>query len=228
MPVAVRFSVVVEAIYKRLYEVYGPQGWWPVVAPDTSGGHLTRYHPGDYGYPRDDAERFEICVGAILTQNTAWLNVEQALVRLAALKALCPQAVIELPQAVLIEALRPSGYFTVKAKKLVVFARYYLAFNGRTPKREDLLQVWGIGPETADSMLLYGYGQPELVVDAYTRRIFSHLGLVSEDITYHALKEFCQPQLPPAVEVYQEFHALLVAHAKNHYRRRPYNEPLLG
>jgi len=202
----------------ELLEVYGPQGWWPLLGHEgcnpTKTGSVTGYHPGDYTFPHDEAERFEICAGAILTQNTAWPNVEKALTALAASGALEPEAILHLPDPELAALIRPSGYHNTKARKLKELAAFFRDLRGRTPTRNGLLAVWGIGPETADSILLYAYGEPEMVVDAYTRRVLERLGWVVEATSYEALKHFCAENLPEETTVYQEFHALVVEHAK--------------
>ena len=201
-----------------LLEAYGPQGWWPLLGHDggnpTKTGSSTGYHPGDYSFPRNQAERFEICVGAILTQNTAWPNVEKALRALAGKTALNPDAILRLSEPELAALIRPSGYHNAKARKLKELATFFQNLQGRTPDRNALLAVWGIGPETADSVRLYAYGQLEMVVDAYTRRVFEHLGWVSAPSSYEALKRLCLENLPEDTLLYQEFHALLVEHAK--------------
>jgi endonuclease III related protein len=218
-------------IYGALLDAYGPQGWWPLLdvrgCQPTATGQLRGYHPGDYGFPRTHAQRFEICVGAVLTQNTAWPNVEQALLNLRRLDALLPERILAVSDAALEEAIRPSGYFRVKRRKLRELAAAYVGFAGRVPSRDALLGVWGIGPETADSIRLYAYGQAEMVVDAYARRVLAALEWVPGNASYDAVKAFCSGGLPQDVPTYQEFHALLVEHAKRCYRRRPWNDKLL-
>lgn len=217
-------------IYRRLLATYGPQGWWPVGGLEGGAGARDRlergYHPGDYSYPRTDAEQFEICIGAILTQNTAWKNVERALVSLHGTGGLRPSALLAMSQEELAAAIRSSGYFNAKTRKLRVFSEFHLSLAGRTPSRAELLNLWGVGPETGDSMLLYAFGQLHMVVDAYTRRIFEHLGLITDTATYDDIADLCEADLPRELVVYQEMHALLVEHAKRHYRRRPYADPL--
>lgn len=206
------------SLYRRLLEAYGPQGWWPLLehagCNPTKTGSGRGYHPGDYGYPRTERQRFEIGAGAILTQNTAWPNVEKALLALQAREALSPGAILALPEAELAALVRPSGYFNAKARKLREFSRFFLALGGAVPERAALLGVWGIGPETADSIRLYAYSQLEMVIDAYTRRILEAEALVDPGLSYEALKSFCIAQLPAEVAVYQEFHALMVEYAK--------------
>jgi endonuclease III related protein len=205
-------------MYSELLEAYGPQGWWPLMTHDgvnpTKTGSITGYHPGDYSFPRNDSERFEIYVGAILTQNTAWPNVEKALKALTAAKALNPDAMLTLPESDLAALIRPSGYHNTKARKLKEVATFVLKLGHRVPERTELLAVWGIGPETADSIRLYAYGQPEMVVDAYTRRVLEPLGWIAGKSSYETLKRYCIENLPEDVRTYQEFHALIVEHAK--------------
>ena len=219
-------------LFPRLLERYGTQGWWPLLAHagvnPTKTGVLRGYHPGDYSFPHTARERFEICVGAILTQNTAWPHAERALRNLDTLDALNgPDALLAIPQATLLAAIRPSGYFNAKARKVIALAEFLQTCPTSTPSRPALLSVWGIGPETADSIRLYAFRQPEMVVDTYTRRILAHLGLVENKIGYDNLKAFCVRELDSSVEVYQEFHALMVEHAKRCYARAPYLDWLL-
>ena len=218
-------------VYRQLFSTYGPQGWWPLSDCRLEDPQYTRaaagYHPGNYALPRNNTQRFEICLGAILTQNTAWKNAEQALLQLQARNGLCPQGILNLPLNTLAETIKPSGYYNVKAQKIQCFSEFWISLRDRTPERSKLLEVWGVGPETADSILLYAYGQPHIVVDSYTRRILAHLGIVHPDISYPDLKAVCTEQLPDSIAVYQEFHALVVEHAKRYYRRRPYEDPIL-
>ncbi len=219
-------------LHRILFDAYGPQGWWPLLdcrgVNPTAAGVLRGYHPGDYTYPRTEGQRFEICLGAVLTQNTAWTNVEQALLRLAARRVLHrPRAIQEMEAAELEECIRPSGYFRVKARKLRELGRFYESLGGRIPEREALLAVWGIGPETADSILLYAYGRPVIVIDAYTRRILDAAGLVPADEPLEVARRYCDEQLPRDTPLRQEFHALMVEHGKRVYSRRPWIDPLL-
>ncbi len=206
------------ALTERLYAAYGPQGWWPLLehrgSNPTLTGRLTGYHPGDYSFPRTEAQRFEICCGAILTQNTAWPNVEKALQALADQGLLAPRWILGVSEDRLQQAIRPSGYFRAKARKLRALCEFYLWLAGRSPSREQLLQVWGVGPETADSILLYAYAQTEMVVDAYTLRILRRHGYQRREPSYAAAKAYCERNLPRSLAGYQEFHALMVEHAK--------------
>jgi endonuclease-3 related protein len=208
-----------------LLAAYGEQGWWPLRAfagrNPTSTGRFTGYHPGDYRWPRTAAQRFEIACGAILTQNTAWPNVERALENLAGAGWLSPEALLSVPVPKVEGAIRPSGYFRAKTLKLRHFSAFFLRLDGRVPTRDELLSVWGIGPETADSIRLYAYAQLEMVVDAYTRRVLSREGYWAEPLDYAATKRFCAARVERTVPAYQEFHALMVEHGKRLGARPP-------
>lgn len=183
--------------YKELLKKYGQQGWWPIQG---------KYHLGDFSYPKNDKQRFEICLGAILTQNTAWKNVEKALKNL---KGITPKRLIAMKDDDLKTAIRPAGYYNQKAKKLKIFVEFFIDLNGKTPSREDLLSLWGIGPETADSILLYAYNIPTFVVDTYTKRLFK-----LENRSYEEVKKLFESKLSSDHKLFQEFHALIVEHAK--------------
>ena len=207
-----------EAFASALLGAYGPQGWWPLLAHAGSNptltGRLTGYHPGDFTFPHTNAERFEICCGAILTQNTAWTNVERALDQLTRKELLSPRAILSATDDTLETAIRSSGYFRAKAKKLRVFSEFYLRLGGQTPSRDALLDIWGIGPETADSIRLYAFKETEMVVDAYTLRVLLRHGYCRPPLDYARAKRYCERHLPCSLEGYQEFHALMVEHAK--------------
>ncbi|MFH1210820.1 MAG: endonuclease III domain-containing protein [archaeon] len=210
-------------VYKFLYSCYGPQGWWPLASHKgvnpTKTGSSSGYHPGDYSFPRNDSERFEICVGAVLTQNTSWAQTEKAIRNLKSIGALTPLSMRGIDEKKLCKAIRPAGYFNQKAKKLRLFSDFYINLDGKVPSRDELLSVWGIGEETADSMLLYAFNVPTFVVDAYTKRVFSNLGLVDRDAGYDEVKGFFEKGIRKDLVVYQEYHALLVEHAKRFYGR---------
>lgn len=194
-------------IYDELLERYGPQHWWPGETP------------------------FEVCIGAILTQNTNWGNVEKAIANLKAAAVLNVTALADLQPSALAELIRPAGYFNVKADRLQQFVRFLqVQHQGSLDSlfhapwqqtRTELLTVKGIGPETADSILLYAGQKPSFVVDAYTRRIFSRLGLVPEEIGYDQLRDFFMTTLPASTAFFNEYHALIVQHGKQYCRPRP-------
>jgi endonuclease-3 related protein len=183
------------ALHRAMLEALGPSHWWPGESP------------------------FEVMVGAILTQNTSWANVAKAIATLRAADLLDPERLDAVPVDELAELIRPAGYFRLKAGRLKHFLGFLresgydlpaLAARDTAALREDLLAVTGIGPETADSILLYALGHPVFVVDAYTRRIASRHGLVPEDIDYHELQSFFADALPPDAALFNEYHALLV------------------
>jgi endonuclease-3 related protein len=213
-------------LYVRLLRAYGPQGWWPLASRAGRPGFDERgYHPGVYGLP-GPRERFEVVAGAVLTQNTAWLNAEAALAALRAAKLLTPPALLACPPRPLASLIRASGYYNQKARKLRGLAACLAGLSTAggitgTPTREALLAVWGIGPETADSILLYAWHRLVPVVDAYTRRLFQRLGWLEGREGYEELAGLCRAGLPAEVPVHQEFHALVVRHAKEHCRSSP-------
>ena len=193
------------AVFDRLLAQHGPQHWWPGDSP------------------------FEIMVGAVLTQNTAWRNVERAIDYLRAAGLLDAAYILACDDDRLARLLRPSGYFNVKATRLKALCRWILDAGGvealgRWPTdrlRHGLLAVKGVGPETADDILLYAFERPVFVVDAYTRRLFSRLGLCAPDVGYEALRHAFERVLPPDVALFNEYHALIVAHGKDVCRPRP-------
>ena len=198
---------MLQLVYDRLFDTYGHQHWWPGETP------------------------FEVCVGAILTQNTNWGNVEKAIVNLKGAGKLSVSGIAGLEPSALAELIRPAGYYNLKALRLQNFVRFLVEqYNGSLDSlfsnpwqqtRIELLNVKGIGPETADSILLYAGEKPNFVVDAYTRRIFSRLGMVPDDISYDQLRAFFMDQLPADTALFNEFHALIVIHCKQACRTKP-------
>ena len=196
-----------ERDYQRMAAHYGPTHWWPGGSP------------------------FEIALGAILTQNTAWTNVEKAIANLKRSKLLSPHKILACPVPELHAALRPSGYFRQKAERVRLFCQHLLDHYGGSvkrmarrplgPLRAELLELKGIGPETADDILLYACDKPVFVVDAYTRRIFSRHGLVPEDMGYEDLRAFFEGKLAKDVQLYKEYHGLIVWTGKDFCRKQP-------
>ncbi len=194
-----------KTVYNKLFRAYGPQHWWPGDTP------------------------FEIMVGAILTQNTAWSNVEKAIANLVAKDKLHPRAIANSRHDHLAGWLRPSGYFNIKAERLKSFCRWYVEAGefaeldrlDTRGLREALLGVKGVGPETADDILLYAFNRPVFVIDAYTRRLFARLGRFTGDEGYEAMRLVFEQALGPDVPLYNEYHALIVRHAKEICRVRP-------
>ena len=168
-------------------------------------------------------------VGAVLTQNTSWTNVERALQRMKGVVALEAAPIAALPVDVLADALRPAGYYNVKAQRLQALCRWVVDQGGMETLhgmetqalRTGLLGVHGVGPETADDIVLYAFGRPVFVIDAYTRRLFARLGFVQGHETYEDMREHFERALPHDPVLYNEYHALIVEHAKTTCRTRP-------
>jgi len=194
-------------IYRRLMDRYGPQRWWPAQEP------------------------FEVIVGAILTQSAAWANVEKAITNLRTTGKLSAEMLRRLPDAELSKLIYPSGYYNVKARKLKAFADWLGEnFNDDLNKlflldteqlRPQLLAIYGIGEETADSIILYAGNKPVFVIDAYTRRVISRLGLAPDENSYSAYQALFMANLPADTRLFNEYHALLVRLAKEVCRARP-------
>ncbi|MBU4502694.1 MAG: hypothetical protein KKA79_08910, partial [Nanoarchaeota archaeon] len=165
---------------------------------------------------RTPEEQFEICIGAILTQSTSWKNVEKALLALKTSGLLNKEKLQSVNLAKLARTIKPAGYFNQKAKKIKSFVKY----KGKIT-REELLIIWGCGPETVDSILLYAYNKPVFVIDAYTKRIMSRLGLCDKNISYEELQDMFHKNLRKDYYLFNEFHALFVEHAKQYCRTKP-------
>ena len=195
-------------IYEELLRQYGCQGWWPING---------KYHPKDYRLPNSRNQVYETCIGAILTQSIGWASVEKALGNLKMLNVIDPEKLMKLDDDTLKQAIKPAGYFNQKARKLREFTKLFITLNNRVPSREQLLNIWGIGNETADSMLLYAFKVPTFVVDSYTKRIFIKLKYIPQNADYNAIKGLFERNLPPNLIIYQEYHAMIVEHAKRYY-----------
>ncbi|MBI2860926.1 MAG: endonuclease [Chloroflexi bacterium] len=200
-------SRALQDIYCRLFACYGPQHWWPADEP------------------------FEVMVGAILTQSTSWTNVEKAITSLKSAGALSPRALRQLPQDEVARLIHSCGYHNVKARRLKSFVQWLgevcgddldRLFAARADElRKQLLSVYGVGEETADSILLYAGGKPVFVIDAYTRRITSRVGLSTSDAGYGALQSLFTDNLPADAALFNEYHALLVRLGKEVCRPGP-------
>lgn len=200
-------SRILREIFDSMQKHFGLTHWWPGDSP------------------------FEIALGAILTQNTAWTNVEKALDNVKAKDWLSPRALTEAPQEEVEQVLRPSGYYRQKTERVRLFCNHLLEqYDGRMEKmaerplaelREELLSLKGIGPETADDILLYACDKEVFVIDAYTRRIFSRCGLVEEKIAYHLLQGLIESNFKKDLKDYQEFHGLIVWTAKDFCKKKP-------
>ncbi len=192
-------------IHDDLLARFGPQHWWPGDTP------------------------FEVVIGAILTQSTSWRNVERAIANLKKQGILNPEGLHRIDEKELALLIKSAGYYNAKARKLKEFMNHlYQNYDGDLDRmfsrptdelRQELLSIWGIGPETADSIRLYAAGKPVFVADAYTKRIYSRLGLVDEGIDYDGLKDYSEKNLPRDAVIFNEFHALLVKLGKEHCRK---------
>lgn len=201
-----RTAETLKSFYNAMFAAYGPQHWWP--------GNT----------------RTEVIVGAILTQNTAWKNVERAIDNLRDAGALDWQRLDELPIEQLAELIRPSGTFNVKARRLKAFVHWFMdRYDGDLDTmfatnvhslREELLSVSGIGRETADAILLYAGALPVFVVDAYTARILYRHGLIDDSADYEEIRDLFESNLPQDVPMFNEYHALLVQVGKKHCKPR--------
>jgi endonuclease III related protein len=201
-----RLNQTLTDVYSRLLDCYGPQHWWPADEP------------------------FEIMIGAILTQSTAWTNVEKAIRNLKEAKAISLVALRNMSASELAILIRPSGYYIVKAKKLKAFVTWLekqsddlkkMGVNDTGKLRRELLAVYGIGEETADSILLYAIEKPVFVIDAYTRRIIDRIGIKPSGNRYTDYQRLFTDNLLPDVRVFNEYHALFVRHGKTKCRKKP-------
>ncbi len=193
-------------VYDRLYSHYGPQGWWPA---ETS---------------------IEMMVGAVLTQNTNWGNVEKALTNLKEARLLSFADLLAMEVDELAEYIRPSGYYNIKARRLknlfqMIESKYegeltFFFEDNLEDSRENLLKVKGVGPETADAILLYAAEKPVFVIDTYTHRVFSRHHLVEEDTDYFSLQQEFMDNLPEDTLLFNEFHALIVMVAKEFCKKK--------
>ncbi len=196
----------IKELYERLFTTYGCQRWWPAEEP------------------------FEVMVGAILTQSASWNNAAKAIANLKAAGALSPQAIRSLPVSELARIIHPCGYFNAKALKLKALVEWFAAYDDdfnnlsaidTDALRRELLCVHGIGPETADSILLYAISKPVFVIDAYTRRIAGRLGFEVEKESYDSYQRLFTANLAADTRIYNEYHALLVKLAKEACRKKP-------
>ena len=193
-------------IFSRLYSVFGPQHWWPANSS------------------------FEVIVGAILTQNTSWVNVEKAILALKRAKCLSPRALLKCPPERLAKLIKSSGYYNIKAARIKNFLKFFFDSYAADIKRmrikdfkvlrRQLLAVKGIGPETADSILLYALDKPVFVIDAYTRRIFSRHRILGKDATYEQAQGIFMRNLKNNSRLFNEYHALLVRLGKDYCRKQ--------
>lgn len=198
---------MLELIYKNLYKEFGRQHWWPAESP------------------------FEVIIGAILTQNTNWGNVEKALNNIKAKRLLTPKRLYLIKPSTLAKLIQPSGYYNIKTRRIKNFLIFlFKRYNGNLKKmfkvdliklREELLQVNGIGKETADSILLYAADKPIFVVDAYTKRIFYRHNLIDKTYNYDMIQSYVMKNIPNEIGLFNEYHALIVKLGKSICKTKP-------
>jgi endonuclease-3 related protein len=195
-------------IYKILLNHYGKQNWWPAET------------------------RYEVVVGAVLTQNTSWKNVERAINNLKMENLLEEEKILNIDEDKLKQLIKPAGFYNLKAKRLKNVTKFIVDNYGNTEEmaktdkdtltlRTELLSINGVGKETADSILLYALDRESFVVDAYTKRMFVRLGIIDEKAKYDDIKVLFERHLPKDLEVYKEYHALIVEHCKRFCRKKP-------
>ncbi len=194
-------------IFQLMSAYYGPLNWWPAETA------------------------YEVCIGAILTQNTAWINVEKAISALKSAEMLTQERLIQIEQNELAGLIRPSGFFNIKSVRIKSFVQWLdKRFDGSLEKmfagdwlelRSELLKVKGVGPETCDAILLYAGHKPSFVVDSYTKRLFHRLGLLDGKECYEEIRIIFMNSLPADVQVYNEYHAVIVEHCKRFCRKKP-------
>ncbi len=202
-------TVALNKIYSKLFAAFGPQKWWPAESP------------------------FEVIVGAILTQNTSWRNVERAINNLKGRNFLTPSSLHKISEGDLAEQIRPSGYYNLKAKRLKAFVSHLVfRYGGNLDAmfrrdgdllRDELLGLYGIGEESADAILLYAGRHPTFVVDAYTRRVLVRHQMITDSASYEDIRSLFMSNLTHDEECFNEYHALLVNVGKEYCRPR---EPL--
>ncbi len=201
-----RLNAILLDIYRILFDFYGPQGWWPGETP------------------------FEVMIGAVLTQATNWSNAEKAIVNLKEKQVCSPKALREMTLEELATNIRPAGYYNAKAKKLKALMHWLERYGDDLNRahaadtmalRSELLSIYGIGEETADSILLYAVGRPVFVIDAYTRRAVDRIGIQPAGKGYADYQRLFRENLPEDVRLFNEYHALLVRNGKNACRKIP-------
>lgn len=222
----------ISSLYQKLLVEYGPQGWWPLM--DESGKMI--YHKNQIPKKLSENQQMEICLGAILTQNTNWKNAMAAIQNLLLNDLLSLKALNHLTQTQLADLIKPAGYFNQKA----TYIKNYLELIDNTgfkklnqlsmrALRQKLISIKGIGNETADCILLYAFQLPSFVVDAYTTRQLIKLNLISGKASYLQVQDLFSESVERDIQIYQEYHGLLVTHGKKYYQKKPYglNDPIV-
>jgi endonuclease-3 related protein len=224
-------------LYQTLLKKYGPQGWWPLLSLEKFGinppkrGTNTGYHPNNFDIPNTPGQILEVILGSILMQNTSWTNADKALGNLSAKCGLDCSTIMKLDHAELGEIIRSSGYYNQKASRLQGLCKFLkkhpiseLLLQSVDELRPKLLQLDGVGPETADTIILYALKKPSFVIDAYTRRLLTRIGLVERKFSYDDYQHLFHQNFPPLTEnisLFNEFHALIVQHCVYTCKKRP-------
>lgn len=213
----------IKTIYSKLYSHFGKQNWWPVTLDNET---IPGYHKN---IKLNEKQKLEICFGAILTQNTSWKNVEKAIIQLNKNQLISINKILKINKNKLANIIKSSGYYNQKAKKLKNFSLFlFNNYNGNIDEffnneikvlRNELLSINGIGPETADSIILYAAKKPIFVIDAYTKRIMGRIGFKEE--SYDELQKLFMNNLNNYEKVFNEYHGLLVELGKNHCKTKP-------
>ena len=215
---------MINRVFEKLENYYGWRGWWP----STLDGKLSPEYHKSKKYKYSNAEKFEIAVGAILTQNAAWINVVKALENLKKLRIDSPEKILKTDKEKIITAIRPSGYYNQKYKKIIFLSEFF-ALNSfeKLDKldtleiRNKFLEIWGVGKETADSIVLYVFNKPVFVVDAYTRRVFKRNGIISGKEDYDEIRLLIENRIPLNILKYKNYHAVIVELCKQFCRTKP-------
>jgi endonuclease-3 related protein len=202
----------VETAYDKLLEEHGRQGWWPLLTRrDEEGYDDSGYHPGIYDYTDTDQHRFEVYAGSILTQNTRWENANKALKGLLREDLLSPTSILDEDQEQIQQVIKPARYYNQKTTYLKSLA--YCFQTTTHPTRNKLLDTKGVGPETADTILLYAQDEPRIIADEYTRRWLNQTNVSLS--SYDNIKKFLDERFPRNTRKRQELHALIIAHQKD-------------
>ena len=211
-------------LFEKLEKKYKWRGWWP----STPEGKKTPEYHKSKKYKYTDNEKFEIAVGAILTQNTAWTNVIKALENLNFLGVNLPEKLLKTEEDLLLNAIKPSGYYNQKLKKIKCLSEFFIKNSFKTLNKKNaadlrfmFLNIWGIGRETADSIILYVFNKPIFVIDAYTRRVLKRNGIIEGNEDYDEIRELVENNIPHNVNKYKNYHAVIVELCKQYCKTNP-------
>ncbi|HPG30009.1 MAG TPA: endonuclease [bacterium] len=215
---------MINRIFEKIENYYGWLGWWPSTP---LGKSSPEYHKSKK-YKYSKSEKFEIAVGAVLTQNAAWINVVKALENLKKLRIDSPEKILKTDKEKIIAAIRPSGYYNQKYKKIIFLSEFFIANSiEKLEKLEPLflrnkfLEIWGVGKETADSIISYVFNKPVFVVDAYTRRVFKRNGIISGKEDYDEIRVLIENIIPLNILKYKNYHAVIVELCKQFCKTKP-------